>query len=1613
MRMEKKRSGLTLCLLFIFCGRGLESANLESGYQFPSIPIKVSTGKISTVSTFNSISVYFNSPNGKNSEEAIMRYRAKNSTLWSQAQSLWFDDRLAISFTPNKAEQAQQYRGSIVKLASNTEYELQVLMVPSGEMATTTAKTWNETYPVLKKIELSGIVKDTITLSESGSPTGYIVLTAKADSVSDVAGLKDYNLSITGSYIIVRGLTLKNAAQHGIFLGPNSHDIVIEDCDISGWGRIAPDEISQLNNFGMNLDSAISNGRNSAAINTRLVIQRNSLHHPRPTANNWDQNRQEYDENEKPRFISPGVPRMNPHPVGPQAICITYSAGNNVIRYNDIYSDDQHRFNDSMGGDGSNFTFEGFPGPDSDIYGNTISYCWDDGIESEGGNMNVRIFENYIDRVYKMIAISPVSVGPAYVFRNVVFRGTRVPDPKAASKGTAFIKSQAKADQKKPEFFYGKGRVYVYNNTLLTAVENEVDQGLDMGITRTATTLYNYVVRNNVLNALHIAIDDNQNMTGDPNNLNRNDYDRDLYQLGMNVNLAIQEKHGIVAAPEYDANSGSGPFALSAGSPGQDQGFVIPNFTDGFVGVAPDIGAQERGASPLKFGSHWSQAKVNQAPVANAGNDQTVTLPSAASLSGSATDDGLPTGNALSYSWIKISGAGTVTFASVTAAATTATFSTTGTYMLRLTASDSAMTSTDDVQVTVNPAPAVNQPPVVNAGAPITVTLPNTADLIGSASDDGLPVGSVLTYAWSRTSGTGIVTFANAAVAQTTASFSTAGTYVLNLKASDGALGGSGNVTVTVNPVPVVNQAPVVNVGFPITVTLPNTASLNGSASDDGLPTGSVLKCAWTKVSGAGTVTFAAPAAAQTTASFSTAGSYVLNLSVYDGALSGSGNVSVQVNPNPDGDGDGMLDTWEVAHSLNPLNAADAALDADNDGLSDLQEYQNGTDPQKADTDGDGLPDGWEVAHHLRPLTASATGDADSDGLSNLQEYQRGTDPEKADTDNDGLPDKFEVGHNLNPLADNSTVDTDHDGVSDVHEYKLGQDPTVAAPPMPPEARVIGAAKTGNTVELEAVSGHGGGVVITAVEWTLVSQPGGGTLVAGTKPGEMGLQIGQKGDYVLEATATDANGMKSSTVVHVQAYDAGNLPPVADAGPDAYGDVGKAVELYGLNSSDPEDGAQLTYRWKLLSRPGNSAADLSVADKAIGRFTPDQPGMYIFALSVLDSTGQASVSLDPSAPGAIELPGDATVYVEVRGSTDNPPRAQVAKEEVTAAAGTSVKLDATGSSDLDGSALSYAWEFVSRPVGSHTALSDVTAAAPAFTPDISGTYEIRLTVKDIEGHTDTRVMTVYAEGAGTHHPVAKAGAVQKLVAGTSDFSVHLDSSQTTDVDGDTLTYLWTQIEGPAVELDNPTLATPTFVIPASRPRRAGVYRFCLEVTDAFGFTNAATTAVLVNTAGEHVPELKAFSFPPLVGGGASHRIVLGKESRIAVQVDSSGDSGEKLRVFWTQIFGPAALFSFDSASPDDGVENEILVVQAKQAGSYTFKVYVDDGKPRGLEQELSFEADAAAVPVANSTANSATVVAESLSATATGDVNEIAGTLGAASKVQGAASAGGGCFFSF
>lgn len=93
----------------------------------------------------------------------------------------------------------------------------------------------------------------------------------------------------------------------------------------------------------------------------------------------------------------------------------------------------------------------------------------------------------------------------------------------------------------------------------------------------------------------------------------------------------------------------------------------------------------------------------NDAPVADAGPNRTVTMPASVTLAGSISDDGLPEGAPLTSMWSQLPGApGTATFTTPTSPTTDVTFSAPGTYVLRLTANDTELQGTDDVTVTVN-----------------------------------------------------------------------------------------------------------------------------------------------------------------------------------------------------------------------------------------------------------------------------------------------------------------------------------------------------------------------------------------------------------------------------------------------------------------------------------------------------------------------------------------------------------------------------------------------------------------------------------------------------------------------------------------------------------------------------------------------------------------------------------------------------------------------------------------------------------------------------------------------------------------------------------------------
>jgi hypothetical protein len=307
--------------------------------------------------------------------------------------------------------------------------------------------------------------------------------------------------------------------------------------------------------------------------------------------------------------------------------------------------------------------------------------------------------------------------------------------------------------------------------------------------------------------------------------------------------------------------------------------------------VAQDDGGTANGgvdlSAPVTF--TITVAPVNDAPVANAGSNQLVNFPQAVSLTGSASDVDTPA-NGLSFTWSYQNGPGTIFFDDETALATTATFSTGGVYVIRLSVSDGELMGTSDVTV------FVNQAPVVYAGTNQTVTRPAAALLSGSVEDDGLPVGASLSLLWSKLTGPGTVNFGTPNQPSTTATFSKAGTYVLQLLASDTSATGTNTVTIEVLPSPN-NLPPLVHAGADLVIGQTNRAVLTGRVADDDFYGVGYLGVTWEMVSGPtnGAVTFTDGNAAVTTAVFSEPGSYVLRLTGDDGEYSASDEVTVTI----------------------------------------------------------------------------------------------------------------------------------------------------------------------------------------------------------------------------------------------------------------------------------------------------------------------------------------------------------------------------------------------------------------------------------------------------------------------------------------------------------------------------------------------------------------------------------------------------------------------------------------------------------------------------------------------------------------------------------------------
>ncbi|MFC1752267.1 LamG-like jellyroll fold domain-containing protein [Thermoproteota archaeon] len=282
--------------------------------------------------------------------------------------------------------------------------------------------------------------------------------------------------------------------------------------------------------------------------------------------------------------------------------------------------------------------------------------------------------------------------------------------------------------------------------------------------------------------------------------------------IGFNwVHLAITYKDGVgtlyINGQQEAIISNAG--TLDAGSSEDTYlGAAYPNATNPTNMVADELRIYNYALTASQIAElAGGEPPDNQAPYVNAGLNQAITLPDdVVNLDAMVSDDGLPDPpTTVTTLWSVVSGPGSVTFGDEAAIDTTASFSTDGVYVLRLTADDGELISTDDMQITVNPEAGSNQAPTVDAGSDQEITLPDdVVNLDATVSDDGLPdPPTTVTTLWSVVSSPGSVTIADAYAIDTTATFSDIGTYVLRLTADDSEL--QANDTVTID---VINSGP-------------------------------------------------------------------------------------------------------------------------------------------------------------------------------------------------------------------------------------------------------------------------------------------------------------------------------------------------------------------------------------------------------------------------------------------------------------------------------------------------------------------------------------------------------------------------------------------------------------------------------------------------------------------------------------------------------------------------------------------------------------------------------------------------------------------------------------
>ena len=505
-------------------------------------PVNGAQVAIRTVPLFESAGVYVNYGD-LNPEECKLAFRRKGDDKWQKA------------LTPVNVINDREFRGSIVKLSEETDYELDVFLSDkTGNMtaqANSEFRTWSSNPKIAKtiKLESSGPleIKDV-----HGTADGWIRYYMGPGAVIEAGKSSNNALLIkNSSFVIFENLTLKGGDENCVEI-IDSENIRITACNISGWGKAGKQIFSKdLIFYGGYYDEKgkFIWSKSGVFINNSMgtVIERCYIHDPRGTSQAWTYS----------------------HPYGPIGIFVK-SKGATVIRYNDIIGSDSHRWNDVIGSK-DNFTKDGGLNQDADVYGNMLAFANDDGVELDGGQKNVRFFRNKIEGCFCGVSTVAAVQGPSYIFENLIVN-------QADEKGKRYASFKCGGNT--------NGKIFFLNNTINT-------QGF--GITCCGKASFYGMGRNNIFSCSGTAVRDK--------GINpANSFDYDLLDSksdkGPVISSEGQEKHGVTAEASFKDTEGA-IFALKPGSRGEGEGIEIPNFTPAGNNGKVNMGAFQSGTKTM------------------------------------------------------------------------------------------------------------------------------------------------------------------------------------------------------------------------------------------------------------------------------------------------------------------------------------------------------------------------------------------------------------------------------------------------------------------------------------------------------------------------------------------------------------------------------------------------------------------------------------------------------------------------------------------------------------------------------------------------------------------------------------------------------------------------------------------------------------------------------------------------------------------------------------------------------------------------------------------------------------------------------------------------------